>query len=70
MVFEMIWKALLYILITEPKYESNWASLDKRKLPTWYEDAKFGVFVHWGVYSVPAFKSEWLWWNWKGIIVV
>lgn len=48
------------------KYEPRWKSLDKRKLPTWYEDAKFGIFIHWGVYSVTAFKSEWFWWHWKG----
>lgn len=27
--------------------------------------AKVGIFVHWGVFSVPAFKNEWFWWNWK-----
>lgn len=48
------------------KYEPRWKSLDKRKLPNWYEDAKFGIFIHWGVYSVTAFKSEWFWWHWKG----
>lgn len=44
----------------------EWSDLDKRKLPTWFEDAKFGIFVHWGLYSVPAFKSEWFWWHWEG----
>jgi len=48
------------------RFESTWKSLDTRKLPEWYEDAKFGIFVHWGVYSVPAYFSEWLWWWWKG----
>ena len=33
------------------KYEPNWASLDKRPAPEWYLDAKFGIFIHWGVYS-------------------
>ncbi len=36
------------------KYEPNWASLDSRPIPPWFEDAKFGIFIHWGVYSVPA----------------
>ena len=36
-------------------YEANWESLDKRPVPQWWKDAKFGVFVHWGVYSVPAY---------------
>ncbi|XP_065653357.1 tissue alpha-L-fucosidase-like isoform X2 [Hydra vulgaris] len=48
------------------KFEPRWESLDRRKLPKWYNDAKFGIFIHWGVYSVTAFKSEWFWWYWKG----
>lgn len=40
-------------------YESNWESVDKRPTPNWFSDAKFGIFIHWGVYSVPAFGSEW-----------
>jgi alpha-L-fucosidase len=52
-------------------YESNWESLDKRATPSWYDDAKFGIFIHWGVYSVPAYAdphskvgdsyAEWYW---------
>lgn len=37
----------------------NWESLQKYEVPEWYRDAKFGIFIHWGVYSVPAFGSEW-----------
>lgn len=40
-------------------YRSNWESLHKYEAPDWYRDAKFGIFIHWGVYSVPAFGSEW-----------
>ena len=40
-------------------FKPSWASLDKYQVPKWYEDAKFGIFIHWGVYSVPAFGSEW-----------
>ncbi|XP_074593785.1 alpha-L-fucosidase isoform X1 [Brevipalpus obovatus] len=47
-------------------YEPNWDSLDKRPLPEWYDDAKVGIFIHWGLFSVPAFGSEWFWWYWKG----
>ena len=48
------------------KYEPNWHSLDSHPIPAWYTDAKFGIFIHWGVYSVPAFSSpefysEWYW---------
>ena len=41
------------------KYEPNWNSLKKYNVPDWFTDAKFGIFIHWGVYSVPAFSSEW-----------
>lgn len=37
-------------------YQPTWASLDKRPLPAWFPDAKFGIFIHWGVYSVPAYR--------------
>lgn len=48
------------------RYEPNWASLDQRPTPAWFLDAKFGVFIHWGVYSVPAWAevgqyAEWYW---------
>jgi len=36
-------------------FEDNWASLDSRPVPSWWSDAKFGIFVHWGLYSVPAY---------------
>lgn len=40
-------------------YTSDWETLKKYSEPEWYKDAKFGIFIHWGVYSVPAFGSEW-----------
>src|SRR2546422_6443390 len=47
-------------------YQPTWDSLDKRPTPPWYTDSKFGIFIHWGVYSVPSFArvgqySEWYW---------
>ncbi|XP_013146115.1 PREDICTED: tissue alpha-L-fucosidase-like [Papilio polytes] len=45
------------------KFEPCWANLDTRILPKWYDEAKIGIFVHWGIYSVPGF-SEWFWNNW------
>lgn len=36
------------------RYEPTWASLDSRPVPAWFEDAKFGIFIHWGLFSVPA----------------
>jgi alpha-L-fucosidase len=40
-------------------YRADWESLRSYQVPDWYKDAKFGIFIHWGVYSVPAFGSEW-----------
>jgi alpha-L-fucosidase len=40
------------------KYAPDWASLDTRPTPEWWKDAKFGIFIHWGVYSVPAFTPK------------
>jgi alpha-L-fucosidase len=40
-------------------YRADWDSLQSYEVPEWYRDAKFGIFIHWGVYSVPAFGSEW-----------
>lgn len=48
------------------KYLPTWPSLDSRPLPSWYDEAKLGIFIHWGVFSVPSFGSEWFWNNWKG----
>lgn len=62
---------ILFILILVKqadnlKYDPDWSSLDTRTLPKWYDDAKIGIFIHWGVFSVPAFRSEWFWWDWQG----
>jgi len=43
----------------QTKFEPAWDSLKKFTVPEWYKDAKFGIFIHWGVYSAPAFGSEW-----------
>ena len=40
-------------------FEPKWNSLEQYEIPQWYKDAKFGIFIHWGAYSVPAFGSEW-----------
>lgn len=41
-------------------YEPNWESIKKHyKDPEWFNDQKFGIFIHWGAYSVPAHGSEW-----------
>lgn len=48
-----------------PAYEPTWDSLDSRPLPKWYDEAKVGIFIHWGVYSVPTFGTEWFWKYWR-----
>ncbi|KAK0046205.1 alpha-L-fucosidase [Biomphalaria pfeifferi] len=48
------------------RYEPNWQSLDARPLPPWYDEAKIGIFLHWGVFSVPSYVGAWFWWYWKG----
>ena len=40
-------------------YRPDWATLMKYQQPQWYKDAKFGIFIHWGVYAVPAAENEW-----------
>ena len=40
------------------KYEANWESLKQYTVPEWWKDMKFGIYFHWGPYSVPAYK-EW-----------
>ncbi|MFP4061003.1 MAG: alpha-L-fucosidase [Bacteroidales bacterium] len=38
-------------------YKPNWESIDSRPVPEWFVDAKFGIFIHWGVYAVPAYRK-------------
>jgi alpha-L-fucosidase len=40
-------------------FRPDWQSLANYQVPEWYKDAKFGIFIHWGLYSVPAFANEW-----------
>jgi len=51
-------------------YQPTWESLNKRPTPSWFTDSKFGIFIHWGVYSVPSYApvvpgnlayAEWYW---------
>ncbi|MDN5211753.1 alpha-L-fucosidase [Fulvivirgaceae bacterium BMA12] len=55
--------SFVYIKQTPAKekkpYQPNWESLKKYETPEWFCDAKLGIFIHWGPYSVPAFGSEW-----------
>lgn len=57
------------VAVSHPiRYAPTWESLDARPTPEWFLDAKFGVFIHWGVYSVPAWGkpgeyAEWYWYR-------
>ncbi len=52
--------AFLTCAATAQSYEPNWDSLSKHKpAPDWFRDAKFGIYFHWGVYTVPEFGDEW-----------
>ena len=54
-LFSLIFAGIFVCNISaQQKYEANWASIDSRPVPQWFTDAKFGIFIHWGVYSVPA----------------
>lgn len=46
-----------FLLFSQTTYVPDWSSLDKRPTPEWWIDAKFGIFIHWGVYSVPAYTT-------------
>jgi len=62
------------LCIAKP-FTADWESINSRPIPKWFQDAKFGIFIHWGVYSVPAWApvdadvgiygkySEWYWWR-------
>ena len=62
-----IWLALAYTVCAFAQtYKTTWESVDSRPTPQWFSDAKFGIFIHWGIYSVPAYApvgkyAEWYW---------
>lgn len=54
------------LVLGVPRYTEDPSSLQSHEAPDWFDDAKFGIFIHWGVYSVPAFSrvgdyAEWYW---------
>ncbi|XP_067674206.1 alpha-L-fucosidase-like [Haliotis asinina] len=57
--------SVLTVLSVYGQYQPTWESLDARPLPAWYDEAKFGIFIHWGVFSVPSLGSEWFWYLWQ-----
>ena len=63
----------LHISVAAQQYQADWASLNKRKIPAWFHQDKFGIFIHWGVYAVPSYApviqnsgysyAEWYWYR-------
>ena len=53
------WLGRIDSVIAGGPYTDAWESLCQYSPPNWYADAKFGIFIHWGVYAVPAFGNEW-----------
>lgn len=45
--------------ISTGRFKAEWDSLSQFQVPAWYQQAKFGIFIHWGLYSIPAFANEW-----------
>lgn len=52
-------KSIIEQTIAAGPFEARWDSLKAYTVPGWYEDGKFGIFIHWGIFSVPAFNNEW-----------
>lgn len=46
-------------VIEKGPYKDNWASLSQIKVPSWFPKAKLGIFIHWGLYSIPQNSNEW-----------
>lgn len=69
--FLVLCVSVLALAANAQPYQPNWPSIDSRPIPTWFTDAKFGIFIHWGLYSVPAWGptegnvyekyAEWYW---------
>lgn len=50
---------LLGHYVQAQQFQPTYESLKTYQTPDWFRDAKFGIFIHWGVYSVPSFANEW-----------
>lgn len=51
---------------SETTNHQSWEELEKRIIPNWYDESKIGIFIHYGVFSVPSYKSEWFQKYWYG----
>jgi alpha-L-fucosidase len=72
-IYSLILTLFAFFLASSQPFEANWASLNKRKIPEWFQQDKFGIFIHWGVYAVPSYApvipnsgdsyAEWYWYR-------
>ncbi|XP_041349241.1 alpha-L-fucosidase-like [Gigantopelta aegis] len=67
MAAAVVWVTAFSLLLVASgkRYEPNWNSLQSRPLPPWYDEAKYGIFIHWSVFSVPSYVSAWFWYAWE-----
>ncbi|HRH42225.1 MAG TPA: alpha-L-fucosidase [Pyrinomonadaceae bacterium] len=56
--FAFLFVTFITVSVFAQKYQANWESLDKRPTPEWFGKAKFGIFIHWGLYSVPSWATN------------
>ena len=69
MIRNIIMTISFTMILNGKDYAPNWNSLDLRETPEWFKDAKFGIFIHWGLYSVPAWgpKDSYAEWYLSGL---
>ena len=70
-VFILLSFCFLSLCAIAQPYQPNWPSIDSRPIPSWFTEAKFGIFIHWGLFSVPSWGptegnvydkyAEWYW---------
>jgi len=48
---------IINLIVSAQTYTSDWESIDSRPVPEWFSGSKFGIFIHWGVYSVPSYRA-------------
>ena len=60
MTRKLLFVCLMTLCLTglKAQVQPTWESIEKRGYPQWFSDAKLGIFIHWGVYSVPSYASE------------
>ncbi len=55
----LIVATLLSVTVSRAQtYTPDWESLDKRPVPDWFSNDKFGIFIHWGMYAVPGYTAK------------